>query len=260
MKRTFLLVLLDSVLLLSVLPAEQAGGLEAAGFAGPQLGQAVAEHAQSYLHVGYSYGGSDAGGMDCSGLVYRVFLEAADLRLPRGVAELYGYGNGVDGPLLPGDLVFFNTDGGEPSHVGIYIGDRRMIHAASRGPETGVIVSSLEEPYYRQRYLRGRRVISAGRPEMTILLSADPPVQQLEQTAPPGYPLKILLSGSWETEQFLTVRFEKEGRAWFSRRLRLQPPAGFLWFTPPEGNWRVVCEDTEGNVVGICEFTAGRKP
>jgi hypothetical protein len=262
MKRTILLGII-AVVCLTVPPslsAQESGGLEARGFEGQELGLSVASRAQNYLQVDYRYGGSDAGGMDCSGLVYRVFLEAAGLRLPRSVANLYEQGTEVTGTLLPGDLLFFNTDGREPSHVGIHIGGGQMIHAASQGPETGVIVSSLNETYYRSRYLQGRRIIPTSHPEIAVDLPAAGVTLKLEQNVPSGYPVKLLLRKQGAVEEFLTVRFEREGQPWLSRLVRLKSPFVELWFTPPAGNWRIVCENRQRQVVADIEFKSGRIP
>jgi len=262
MKKTMLLGIIAIACLIvpPAISAQEAGGLESKGFEGQKLGLSVTSRAQSYLQVDYRYGGSDVGGMDCSGLVYRVFLEAAGMQLPRSVADLYDQGTEVNGALLPGDLLFFNTDGRSPSHVGIHIGGGQMIHAASQGPETGVIVSSLNETYYRRRYLQGRRVIPTSHPEIAVDLPAAGFTLRLEQNVPPGYPVKLLLRKQGTSEEFLTVRFEKDGRPWFSRLVRLKPPFAELWFTPPAGNWRIVCENQQRQAVADIEFKSGRIP
>jgi hypothetical protein len=74
-----------------------------------------------------------------------------------------------------GDLVFFDTvSQGSPSlatHVGLYVGDGKFIHAASQGSHTGVIVSMLESPYYHDRFLGARRVIPWRRPVLDVILT-----------------------------------------------------------------------------------------
>ncbi len=121
------------------------------------LGKKTAEQAFNYLGVPYVYAGTGNYGIDCSGLIYRVYRDKG-VEVPRTVHTLTYAGNRVSGELQEGDLLFFNTLGGGPSHVGIYVGDNRFIHAASDGPETGVIVSSLEQKYYADRYLYARRI------------------------------------------------------------------------------------------------------
>ncbi len=90
----------------------------------------------SLVGTPYRYGGnSPEGGFDCSGLIDFVFLDAAGLRLPRSTRELIE----LDAPgirrdrLQPGDLVFFNPGGGSASHIGIYVGEDRFVHAPSTG-------------------------------------------------------------------------------------------------------------------------------
>jgi cell wall-associated NlpC family hydrolase len=115
---------------------------------------AVTRAALAYLGRPYQWAGLGRGGFDCSGLVLRVF-SAIGVGLPHTSFELYGGGTAVPPPLLgPGDLVFFHTYSSGPSHVGIYIGGNRFIHASA---SQGVIISSMDEPYYRARYLGARR-------------------------------------------------------------------------------------------------------
>ncbi len=121
---------------------------------------AIVETARSYQGKPYVYGGTGETGFDCSGLVYRVFLQALGQPLPRTAAALYRWAEAiVPIDVQKGDLVFFNTTG-TISHVGIYIGDGRFIHSASEGPDTGVIISSLDEPYWKARLVGFGRVLS----------------------------------------------------------------------------------------------------
>ena len=150
------------------------------------LPDSVVRAAMAYLGVPYSHGGDSREGLDCSGLVHRVFRETAGLDLPRGVNSLFHTGTPVLRPLHIGDLLFFDTTEdvipSVPAHVGVYIGADRFVHAASEGSKTGVIVSSLRYPYYRARFLRARRVIPWRAPilpmtltdEHTSLILADP--------------------------------------------------------------------------------------
>jgi hypothetical protein len=125
--------------------------------------------ALGFLGTPYVYAGVTRKGVDCSGLVYAACLEAAGATIPRGTEALFAGLPAVTGPLLPGDLVFFNTTGGV-SHVGMALGGERIIHAASRGPKTGVIISSLTETYYRTRYLGARRVFEYTAPAFYVTL------------------------------------------------------------------------------------------
>ncbi len=109
--------------------------------------------ALSYLGVPYVHAGDTREGLDCSGLVYRVFFDTIGASLPRGVEGLFHETKASRYPLHIGDLLFFDTTSllppKSPTHVGVYIGEGRIVHAASEGPRTGVIVSALSDPYYQ---------------------------------------------------------------------------------------------------------------
>ena len=108
----------------------------------------------------YRYGGnSPAGGFDCSGLVQYVFLDSAGLRLPRSTRELVAMeARKVDRDALrPGDLVFFSPGGGKASHIGIYVGEGRFVHAPSSGGT--VRLDQLDAEYWRRAYAGARRVL-----------------------------------------------------------------------------------------------------
>lgn len=110
-----------------------------------------------YLGVPYVYGGNSKSGIDCSGFTKRVYDSAVDRQLPRSTREQFSVGAAVRaGELQFGDLVFFNTTGRVPSHVGIYIEDDLFAHASVT---RGVTISSLESSYYRKRFVGARRVI-----------------------------------------------------------------------------------------------------
>jgi cell wall-associated NlpC family hydrolase len=116
----------------------------------------LVEQAMTYLGTPYRRGGTTRRGLDCSGLTGAVYGEQG-LDLPRTAAEQFAEGVAVAvSDLRPGDLVFFrDTYKRGISHVGIYIGDGRFLHAAGR--RHGVIVSELSRPYYRSRYAGARR-------------------------------------------------------------------------------------------------------
>jgi probable lipoprotein NlpC len=121
--------------------------------------------AETYKGTPYRYGGVDRGGLDCSGLVYLSFRDALSVSVPRTTTGLYAWVEKIpsDGPIQPGDLLFFKTTNtGLISHVGIYTGDGRFIHAASEGPVTGVMYSTLNENYWHRTYVGAGRVLPEG--------------------------------------------------------------------------------------------------
>lgn len=115
--------------------------------------------AHKALDKPYVYGGTGAKGYDCSGLTYSIYLSTLDIKLNRSSRAQAA--NGIEvkkQDLIPGDLVFFRTSGKNIGHVGLYIGDGKMIHASSGRKK--VIVSSLDETYYKNRYVTARRIIN----------------------------------------------------------------------------------------------------
>jgi cell wall-associated NlpC family hydrolase len=116
-------------------------------------------HALAQLGVAYANGGSaPEEGFDCSGLVSYVYRRATGLRLPRTTYALEKVGRIVEpAELQPGDLVFFNTLSRAYSHVGIYMGEERFIHAPSSG---GVVrMESMRADYWAQRFNGARRLL-----------------------------------------------------------------------------------------------------
>lgn len=112
--------------------------------------------AYSFLGARYRFGGSSRTALDCSSFVQQVFREQK-VNLPRTAREQFYVGAEVmRGDLRKGDLVFFQTYAQFPSHVGIYLGNRKMIHASSR--DHRVVISSMDTPYYVSRFLGARRI------------------------------------------------------------------------------------------------------
>lgn len=115
--------------------------------------------ARSRLGVRYVWGGSSDSGYDCSGFVMAMY-EKLGVELPHSSAEQFKLGRPVSkDELMIGDLVFFTTYRPGPSHVGIYIGERKFIHASSSRRGRGVKISSLDESYYAKRYIGARRIL-----------------------------------------------------------------------------------------------------
>ncbi len=142
--------------------------------------------ALGYLGVPYVSGGTSMTGVDCSGLVFRVLRDTAGLSVPRSVEALFHAGSAVTYPMHIGDLVFFDTESqghlSAPTHVGLYVGSGKFIHAASEGSHTGVIVSLLENPYYHDRFLGARRLIPWRQPVLDLVLTDTP--RELTTTSP----------------------------------------------------------------------------
>lgn len=112
--------------------------------------------AQKMLDIPYRFGGSSFLGIDCSGYVQKVF-GLMDIMLPRTAREQFGRGKRVrKDELSTGDLVFFRTYAKFPSHVGIYLGDNRFIHASST--ERKVTIDRLDAPYFIKRFIGARRL------------------------------------------------------------------------------------------------------
>ena len=112
----------------------------------------LALFALSLLDTRYTWGGrGPATGFDCSGLVSHVYREAAGLPIKGTSADLGQKSRPVDqSRIQPGDLVFFNTLGARHSHVGIYVGGGRFVHASN--PKTGVRIDQMNNRYYAQRF------------------------------------------------------------------------------------------------------------
>lgn len=117
---------------------------------------------QALANVGkpYRWGGSDpAAGFDCSGLVAHVYDDALGMKLPRTSRAMSERGSRVArSALAAGDLVFFNTSRRAYSHVGIYIGQGRFVHAPSSG--SMVRVERLNNSYWANRFNGARRLVA----------------------------------------------------------------------------------------------------
>ncbi len=121
-------------------------------------GQKVVQQAMKYKGTKYVFGGTTKKGIDCSGFVMRVYHDVKSWQLPRTSAAMYDKSHPIrSSELRPGDLVFFkNTYKRGISHVGIYTGNNKFIHA--RGKKWGVTVNALSDPYYQLHYAGARRI------------------------------------------------------------------------------------------------------
>lgn len=125
-----------------------------------QVSNEVIFRAISLVGTPYRYGGTQPDtGFDCSGLIGFVFQEAAGLQLPRTTRELIDIdAKSIDrSDLQAGDLVYFNSRGGRVSHIGIYVGENRFVHAPSTG---GVVrIDKLNTPYWTKFYVGAKRLL-----------------------------------------------------------------------------------------------------
>ncbi|HHX68711.1 MAG: NlpC/P60 family protein [Miniphocaeibacter sp.] len=120
----------------------------------------IVNSAYGYVGSRYVYGSADPStGFDCSGLTYYLYKTHAGITLHRNSAAQASNGYQVSkSNLKPGDLLFFATSGGKNiSHVGIYVGNGKMVHAST--PATGVKVDDINSNYYVNNYVTARRII-----------------------------------------------------------------------------------------------------
>lgn len=139
-------------------PGDNESAAAHASQAAPNKTQDVLMYALSLTGTPYKYGGNTSdSGFDCSGFVRYVYGQVAGLNLPRSTHSISQIGTQITKTeLKPGDLVFFNTLRRAFSHVGIYLGNNRFIHASSSS--TGdVMVSDLNESYWSKRFNGARR-------------------------------------------------------------------------------------------------------
>ena len=142
----------------------------------------VVVQALSLLGTPYRFGGSSPqAGFDCSGLVQHVFASVLNRELPRRAEEISGVGHPVSrAELQPGDLVFFNTLRRAYSHVAIYIGEGRFVHAPARNGR--VRIEGMDDRYWATRFNGARRLMEplsadsfSAKPGTSLAM--DPPLQ-----------------------------------------------------------------------------------
>lgn len=142
----------------------------------------IVVRALTLIDTPYRSGGSTPAGFDCSGLVRYVYRAVGARRLPRRSEEMGKVGDAISrAQLEPGDLVFFNTLARTYSHVAIYIGDGRFLHAPARGGR--VRIEALDDRYWLARFDGARRMLAAGRAEESRVALAVPssPVVPLDE-------------------------------------------------------------------------------
>lgn len=167
--------------------------------------QRIMSGAVGWLGVPYRYGGEGRDGVDCSGLSLKVMAESVDLKLPRSSADQQRWCEPIDTAGMEiGDLMFFCTSGQGVNHVGIYVGNRSMIHASG---SRGVVCDRIDTPYFLKAFH------SAGRIPVATVQPAKPPLLQADAVAKPQtLPVSAVVQTAMTAEQ--------------ARRLVLQRMAG----------------------------------
>lgn len=112
-----------------------------------------------WLGTKYKYAGETRAGIDCSGFVSEMYKQVYCITLNGGSRDIYPVTNPVEkNELKEGDLLFFKIKQGQISHVGIYLGNNKFAHASVK---SGVIISDLDEEYYKRYFYKGGRIIAA---------------------------------------------------------------------------------------------------
>lgn len=135
-----------------------------------QFDALLRHHAQRWMHTPYRFGGTSEHGVDCSGLIQRVYADALGVSLPRTTSQQIHAGRRIGpGSAVPGDLVFFEPKG-KSRHAGIVLGQQQFLHASS---SRGVMISPLNEGYWSHHIAAVRRVVTAE--ELLLVLSRSEP-------------------------------------------------------------------------------------
>ena len=174
-----------------------------------------------FLSTPYRFGGNSRKGIDCSAFVQQVFREV-EVDLPRSAREQYRVGAKIErDQMQKGDLIFFRTYARFPSHVGIYLGEGKMIHASSRSRR--VVVTSIDHPYYVKRYIGARRISLLNEQErlqeQLDTASADAPAENEVETA--TTPVETLEA----TDTVATDAPRKEGTQVAAKSMSVLTPA-----------------------------------
>jgi cell wall-associated NlpC family hydrolase len=154
MKNLVLIILL--ILLSACSSSPQRSG--AVGTSNETTMNELVMYAMSLAETPYHFGGnSPENGFDCSGFVDHVFHHSLGISLPRTSHEISKVGTPVQKEhLRPGDLVFYNTQHSSYSHVGIYVGENKFVHAPKSGSR--IRVEKMNEKYWLNRYNGARRI------------------------------------------------------------------------------------------------------
>jgi cell wall-associated NlpC family hydrolase len=127
-------------------------GISLAGLQADGAGREILMYSLSLLDIDYKFGGSNPeAGLDCSGMVAYIYQNAAKVKLPHNAAQIASLARPIDNSRMRvGDLVFFNTLGKPFSHMGIYIGDGKFVHAPRSN--SVIRVDRLDNSYFAARY------------------------------------------------------------------------------------------------------------
>src|SRR5574344_2296178 len=125
--------------------------------------QKLITYSLKFMGSPYVLGATGPDSFDCSGFVFAMTRESLGFQMPRTAQAIFDYSKVEHiSPTVrePGDLVFFKSlETGNINHVGIYVGKRKFIHSASDGPNTGIIISTLDENYWKNHYAGSGRFL-----------------------------------------------------------------------------------------------------
>ncbi|WP_169714802.1 C40 family peptidase [Spirochaeta cellobiosiphila] len=198
--------------------------------------------ARSYLSVPYELAGQGRYGLDCSAFVQDVFNHVGIKDIPRVVRDQVHWGEALQGPLRPGDVIFYDTEGAGPSHVGIYVGQGKVIHAASEGSYEGVIESRITSPYYTKHFYQNRRFLSDS---LQVKLNLDS--NKIEETLPSISGNEDLSLALTSTEpQRVVLSWQREDKVIINRAMYLSHKERQLTLNPnEEGQWRLIVKSED---------------
>lgn len=115
------------------------------------------EEIDTWLGTPYKYGGNTKSGTDCSGFIMSVYKKVNNINLNRSAYDQMQNTRLLDKNAMQfGDLVFFKIDFKKVSHVGLYLGDNKFVHASTK---RGVVINDLNETYYKERFFKGGKII-----------------------------------------------------------------------------------------------------
>lgn len=121
-----------------------------------ELNKKLIHFIDTWYGVPYKWGGKEKNGIDCSGLVCRVYQDVYKKKIAGTAVDLEKQSSHVkESRLREGDMVFFKIESEKVSHVGLYIANNKFVHASVK---RGVIINSLEDKYYKKYFYKGGRI------------------------------------------------------------------------------------------------------